>query len=130
MFLIDSSAWIEFLRPHGSGTVKERIRETIRREEACTCGVVVVEVLRGAKIEKDWNSLWESLSSLPQLQIDETVIERAAKWGFMLDRKGKTVSTTDLLIASAAHKRATILHLDHDFKMIGPVVGLDEEQLW
>ncbi len=129
MFLIDSSAWIEYLRPNGSKKAKERVREIVRREEACCCGIVVVEVLRGAKTEKDWNTLWESLAALPQLPLDDDVIERASKWGFMLDRKGKTASTTDLLIASAAHKKAKLLHLDHDFKMIAAVVGLDEELL-
>jgi len=129
MFLIDSSAWIEYLRPNGSKKVKERVREVLQREEACTCGIVVVEVLRGTKTEKDWNTLWGSLTALPQMPLDDTVIERASKWGFLLDRKGKTASTTDLLIASAAHKKAKLLHLDHDFKMIAAAVGLDEEQL-
>lgn len=129
MFLIDSSAWIEYLRPNGSKKVKDRVREIVRKEEACTCGVVLVEVLRGAKTEKDWNTLWESLTALSQLPLDDAAIERASKWGFMLDRKGKTVSTTDLLIASASHKKAKVLHLDHDFRMIAAAVGLDEEQL-
>jgi predicted nucleic acid-binding protein len=129
MFLIDSSAWIEYLRPKGSKKVKDRVREIVRREEACCCGIVVVEVLRGAKTEKDRSALWESLTALPQLPFDDAVIERASQWGFMLDRRGKTASTTDLLIASAAHKKARLLHLDHDFKMIAAVAGLDEEQL-
>ncbi len=129
MFLIDSSAWIEYLRPNGSKKVKERVREIVRREEACCCGIVMVEVLRGARTEKDWNTLWESFAALPQLPLDEMVIQRASTWGFMLDRKGKTASTTDLLIASASHKKAKLLHLDHDFKMIAAVTGLDEEQL-
>lgn len=129
MFLIDSSAWIEYLRPKGSAKVKERVREIVRREEACSCGIVVVEVLRGAKTEKDWNILWESLTALRQLPLTDDVIERASQWGFMLDRKGKTTSTTDLLIAAAAHKKAKLLHLDHDFKMIAEVTGLDEEFL-
>ncbi len=34
MYLIDSSAWIEYLRPNGSKKVKDRVREVLRREEA------------------------------------------------------------------------------------------------
>ena len=49
MFLIDSSASIEYLRPKGSREVKERVREILQREEAVSCGIVVVEILRGAK---------------------------------------------------------------------------------
>jgi len=127
MFLIDSSAWIEYLRPKGSIKVKERIRNILQKEEAVSCGIVVVEILRGSKDEKDFQSLNESLRSLPQIPIDDVVIERASKWGYTLDRKGKIVSTTDLLIASAAYKKARLVHLDRDFKLISSVIDLDEE---
>ncbi len=129
MFLIDSSAWIEYLRPKGSKKIKGRVKEILQKEEAGCCGVVVVEILRGAKNEKDFRSLHESLTSLPQIPIDGAVIERAAQWGFLLDRKGKSVSTTDLLIAAAAYKKATLLHADKDFGIISSVVELDEERI-
>jgi predicted nucleic acid-binding protein len=129
MFLIDSSVWIEYLRPKGSKKVKDRVREILQREEAVSCGVVVVEILRGAKNEKDFQSLHDSLTSLPQIPVDNSVIERASKWGFLLDRKGKTVSTTDLLIAAAAYKNGKLLHLDHDFQVISSVVDLEEERI-
>ena len=129
MFLIDSSAWIEYLRPKGSRKIKERVKEILQKEEAVSCGVVVVEILRGAKNDKDFRSLHESLTSLPQIPIDDAVIERAAQWGFLLDRKGKFVSTTDLFIAAAAYKKACLLHADRDFRIISSVVELDEERI-
>jgi predicted nucleic acid-binding protein len=130
MFLIDSSAWIEYLRPKGSQEVKERVREVLQREEGISCGIVTVEILRGAKNEKDFQSLYDSLSSLPQIPIDEGVIERASKWGFLLERKGKSVSTIDLLIAAAAYKRAQILHADSDFERIASEIDSEEERLF
>lgn len=33
------------------------------------------------------------------LAMDKTVIEKAAEWGFRLNRKGKNVSATDIFIA-------------------------------
>jgi predicted nucleic acid-binding protein len=57
MFLIDSSAWIEYLRPKGSQDVKERVRDILQKEEAVSCGIVIVEILRGAKNEKDFQLL-------------------------------------------------------------------------
>jgi len=129
MFLVDSSAWIEYLRPKGSKKAKERVREILQKEEAASCGIVVVEILRGAKNEKDFQSLHDSLTSLPQIPIDDGVIERASQWGFLLDRKGKSVSTTDLFIAAAAYKKARILHVDSDFGVISSVVDLDEERI-
>jgi predicted nucleic acid-binding protein len=130
MFLIDSSAWIEYLRPKGSQRVKQRIRDILQKEEAVSCGIVIVEILRGAKNEKDFLSLNDSLRSLPQIPIDDAVIERASKWGFILDRKSKFVSTTDLLIASAAYKKARLIHVDSDFGLISSEVDLDEEKVF
>jgi predicted nucleic acid-binding protein len=130
MFLIDSSAWIEYLRPNGSKRVKERVREILEKDDAVSCGIVIVEILRGARDEKTFHLLKESLSSLPQVPIDEAVIERASEWGFKLDRKGKNVSTTDLFIAaSAKEKSAIVLHLDSDFEIIASVCGVKQEKI-
>lgn len=129
MFLVDSSVWIEYLRPKGSPNVKERVRTILQKEEMISCGIIVVEILRGAKNEKDFESLKESLMSLPQIPIDDTVIERASRWGFLLDRKGKVVSTTDLIIASAAYKKARLLHSDRDFDTIASTVDLEQEKI-
>jgi predicted nucleic acid-binding protein len=129
MFLIDSSVWIEYLRPKGPPRVKNKVREILQKEEAVSCGIVIVEILRGAKNEKDFKSLNDSLMSLPQIPIDNGVIKRASQWGFLLDRKGKNVSTTDLLIAAAAYKKARLLHLDTDFEVIASEVDLEAEKI-
>jgi len=129
MFLIDSSVWVEYLRPKGSVKVKERVRATLQREEAVSCGIIIVEILRGARNEKEFQILRDTLVSLPQIPLDDTVIERASRWGFLLDRKGKVVSTTDLLIASAAYKKACLLHSDTDFEVISSVADLEEERI-
>lgn len=130
MFLIDSSAWIEYLRPNGSKKAKDRVREILEKDNAVSCGIVVVEILRGAKDKKIFQLLKETLSSLAQIQIDETVIERAAEFGFRLDRKAKNVSTTDLFIAAAAYEKdAVVLHLDSDFETIASVVEVKQEKI-
>ncbi len=82
MFLIDSSVWVEYLRPTGSQKVKERVRGILQKEEAISCGIVIVEILSGVKNEKEFQMLKNSLLSLSQIPIDERVIERAANWGF------------------------------------------------
>jgi predicted nucleic acid-binding protein len=101
----------------------------LQRDEVVSCGIIMVEILRGAKNEKDFESLRDSLMSLPQIPIDETVVERASRWGFLLERKGKVVSTTDLIIASAAYKNACLLHSDSDFDTIGSMVDLEQERM-
>ncbi len=129
MYLIDSSAWIEYLRPKGSQKVKEKVKEILQREEAVCCGIIVVEILRGVKNEKDFQSLNDSLLSLPQIPIDSIFIERASQWGFLLDGKGKFVSTSDLIIASAAYKKARVIHVDSDFELVSTEIDLEEEKI-
>lgn len=129
MFLIDSSAWIEYLRPNGSEKIKRRIQDVLQREEALCCGIILVEILRGARNEKDYQQLSESLTALPQIPLDFTVSERAALWGYQLHRQGKSVSTTDLMIASAAYKKGSLLHLDGDFERIASLFDLEQEKL-
>jgi len=128
MFLIDSSAWIEYLRPNGSKKVKDKVRDILEKDDAATCGIVVVEILRGAKDDRLFETLKETLLSLPQIQMNDEVIEKAAQWGYTLDRKGKTVSTTDLFIAAAASDKAVVLHIDSDFEIIASL-GLRQEKL-
>lgn len=129
MYLIDSSAWIEYLRPGGSKKAKARVSEILRQDNAATCGIIIVEVLRGAKNEKDYGILKDSMLALPLLAVDEDVIRRAAEWGFTLGRKGRIVPTTDLFIASCAYKRAVVLHLDTDFETIGSVGDFEAEKI-
>ncbi|HQL89869.1 MAG TPA: PIN domain nuclease [Syntrophales bacterium] len=129
MFLIDSSAWIEYLRPSGSAKIKARIRKILESEEAVTCGIVVVEILRGARTEKDYRTLRDSFLSLPGIPITRDVIDRASRWGFQLDRKGRQVPTTDLIIASCAYKTARLVHADRDFEIIASICELDQERL-
>jgi predicted nucleic acid-binding protein len=83
MFLIDSSLWIEYFRPKGSKKIKEMVKDILQKEEAVSCGIIAVEILRGAKNEKDFQSLQDALMSLPQIPFDDTVIERASRWGFL-----------------------------------------------
>lgn len=129
MYLVDSSAWIEYLRPAGSKTVKERVRRILQEEEAVCCGIVAVEVLRGARNDKDFQLLRDTLLCLPQIPLDDEVIARAAHWGYKLERRGKRVSTTDVLIAAASHPDAVVIHLDRDFETIASVVKLRQERL-
>ena len=127
MFLIDSSVWIEYFRPKGSSKAKEKVRQILQREEAVCCGIVLVEILRVAKSGKEYQFLKEALTALPQIPLDEEVVERASQWGYQLDRKGKHVSTTDLLIAAAAYPRDCLIHSDLDFKTIASIVDVKEE---
>lgn len=129
MFLIDSSVWVEYLRPDGSQNIKRIVHDLIEKEKIVTCGIVIVEILRGAKNKMEYNELLETFTSLPQISLDEEVIKRASIWGYTMDRKGHIVSTTDLFIASSAYKKVKLFHIDQEFEIISTFFDLEQEKL-
>ena len=129
MYLIDSSLWIDYFRPKGSSAIRRRVRQILQEDQALICGIIIVEVLRGARNDNEYSVLRDSLSSLPLIPFDDEIFERAAHWGFQLDRKGKIASTTDLLIAAASYETAPLLHNDVDYEMIAGEVPLIQERL-
>jgi len=129
MFLVDSSAWIEYLRPRGNAKVRAFVRDLLEREEAAVCGIVITEVLRGVKEDKAFDALKDTFFALPRLPLGEGEFERAANWGRQLHRKGKALPTTDLLIGAAAFNRACVLHCDADFVLLGATTRLKQEYI-
>jgi predicted nucleic acid-binding protein len=129
MFLVDSSAWIEYLRPRGNAGIKARVRDLLEKDEAAVCGIVITEVLRGVREDAAYEALEGMFSALPCLPLSEAVFVRAAQWGRRLQQAGKTLPTTDLLIGAAAYGHVAVLHADVDFGLLASSTGLKQEYL-
>ncbi len=76
MILIDTSAWIEFLRDTGSPTCN-LVDEALEREVA-TCDAVRMEILAGALDESHLMSLWHLLARTVVIPIQPTDYDDAA----------------------------------------------------
>lgn len=117
--LADTSVWISYLRPGGSGSVRETLREALLEGRVLTCWPVRAELLVGAKDLDAWERLRVLLGSLTQLPCGEGLWERAARLGFDLRRKGLTVPLPDLLVAQAAvDADVELWHLDAHYEVI------------
>lgn len=122
MILVDSSAWVEFLRATGSET-HLRLRKLLEEEaELGTTDVVLMEVLAGARSDSERDDLRKLLygrcSFLP-LQGPRD-FEVAAEVFRLCRGGGETVRRlTDCLIAVVAMRAgAEVLHRHHDFDVI------------
>ncbi len=118
MILIDTSAWVEFLRDTGS-SVCDRV-EAVLEKDIATCDPIRMEVLAGARDEWHLAGLRRLLARatvLPTVPVDH---EEAAALYRLCRRRGETVrSLTDCLIAAVAIRaEVTILHHDRDFKVL------------
>jgi predicted nucleic acid-binding protein len=129
MFLVDTSVWIDYFRPKTAPRLKDRVRALLESGTVLTSGVIIVELLRGARKESEYRRLESALFALPRIPLGRDVLKRASEWGFRLDRKGLVLPTTDLLIAASAYPGHTLLHRDKDFLRIAEQFPLKQESL-
>ncbi|MEX2586446.1 MAG: PIN domain nuclease [Actinomycetota bacterium] len=118
MILIDTSAWIEFLRDTAS-PVADRVGAALDQAIA-VCDPVRMEVLAGARDESHLSDMRRLLARASTIPIGPADYEEAAVLYRMCRRKGDTVrKVIDCLIATAAIKSsAAVLHLDADFDIL------------
>jgi predicted nucleic acid-binding protein len=119
MILIDTSAWIEFLRDTGS-SVCLRVDELLG-DDIAICEPVRMEILAGARDDKHLNDLRRLLAGATLLVTEPIDYEEAASLYRVCRRGGETVrKLIDCLIATIAIRSdVSILHNDADFEVLG-----------
>jgi predicted nucleic acid-binding protein len=121
VILVDSSAWIEYLRATDS-PADRCLRAALRdKQPLAVVGVVLLEVLAGARDEAHARKLSRLLGRCRLLACEEpSDHEAAAALYRVCRREGLTIRRPpDLLIATIAIRTDTpLLHLDADFDAI------------
>jgi predicted nucleic acid-binding protein len=121
VILVDTSAWVEFLRATGSAA-HLRVRAVLAEDvELASTDVVVMEVLAGARDDGDRDKLRRLLYGCTLLAVEGPAdYEQAAEIYRGCRRHGETPrKLTDCLIAAVAIRRgADVLHADADFLAI------------
>jgi len=127
VILIDTSAWVEYLRATGSPTHLEVRRLFDGGETTATTDAVVAEVLSGGRDEEHAGMLMRMLDrccfhpTRPLFDYEQAaVIFRTCRRGGFTPR-----SLTDCLIAAVAIDRGLdLMHRDRDFERMAEYVGL------
>ena len=119
MILVDSSAWIEFLRGTGSPVCNE-VDRLLARSIAVT-DPVVMEVLAGAKDDTHLRSLRSLLGRAQLFRCESADFASAAQLYRQCRAQGETVRRLiDCLIAAVAVRHnLPVLHADSDFEALG-----------
>jgi predicted nucleic acid-binding protein len=125
VILIDTSAWIEFLRDTES-PVCNRV-DALLAEDVATCDPIRMEVLAGARDERHLLRLRRLLARATVLPTGPEDYDRAASIYRHCRREGETVrKLMDCLIAAVAIKgEVAILHRDADFDTIARHIELE-----
>lgn len=125
--LVDTSAWVEYLRRTGSDT-NVRVRSMLQTEEPlATTDIVIMELLCGARGSDARSKIWAFInrcSMVPtrplfDFEVAAELYSRCRQVGFT------PANTNDLLVASVAiGKKVPLLAADSDFERIAAVSSL------
>ena len=130
MTLVDTSAWVEYLRATGS-TTHRAVRGILERDApAHTTDVVVMEVLAGARDDEHLERLRRLLARCEHVPVEGLDdFEVAAELYRVCLSRGETVrALTDCLIAVVALRASLpVLHADRDFDVLARHTGLRVE---
>jgi len=129
MILVDTSVWVAILRDK-TGEVAQRFRKRIGTDIYVLSRFTQLELLQGAKDEREWERLDDYLATQYYLEATEYTWRAAARIYFELRRRGITLSSPiDCCIAQIAMESdAILLHRDQDFEKIAGIKPLASEQ--
>ena len=118
MILIDTSAWVEFLRNTGSATCS-RV-DALLDDEIAICDAIRMEVLAGARDERHLQSLRRLLALATVLPTEPAHYDDAATLYRTCRQGGETVrKLIDCLIGAVAIRaNMPVLHKDADFDVL------------
>ncbi|MDQ6655548.1 MAG: PIN domain-containing protein [Verrucomicrobiota bacterium] len=117
MVLVDSSVYIQLIRD-GKNPVRT-LAEAFDATEIVGCSVVRCEVLRGMIRPKPKAYLAEFFDLLIHVPTDDRVWRETEDLAWQLDRRGRVLPLTDVLIAVCALRiGAAVLTLDRHFKEV------------
>ncbi len=127
--LIDTSVLIALFRDK-SGAVSHALRDLLEGRDYFLTRFTQMELLQGARDEKEWLKLSDYLTDQDYLEASDETWAAAARLYFDLRRKGLTVrSVIDCCIAEIAMVHGvTLLHNDRDFATIAKLRSLKHIQ--
>lgn len=127
MILVDTSAWVEFLRDTASPTC-ERVQELLAQDIAIA-DPIRMEVLAGARNEQHLIQLRRLLARGSTLHTSPIDYDQAASLYRTCRANGETVrKLIDCLIAAVAIRNdIRVLHLDADFEVLAQHTALRVE---
>ena len=131
LILIDTSAWIEYLKEDTlkrDQVVADEVRMVIEDDRAAITEPVFMEVAVGARNQRQLDKWRKAFSEFHLYSVEREIWLEAVNYGFTLGRKGIRVPVVDLLIATIACKdELTVLHKgEKHFPLMAPVMGFGE----
>ncbi len=124
LILVDTSAWIHFLRPDGDPGIAREVATVLAGGGAFWCQTIQLELWNGARGNHEKKVLREFGRALGELSIDDEVWKQAYDLARSARARGITVPATDAVIAACALRYgARVLAADKDFDLLRTFTG-------
>lgn len=128
-YFIDTSVWIRFFRAEKSA-LSDLVERLLRLNRVFTNGVVIAELLVGARTEKERDRLAYFWDGLNFLDMNQSLFIEAGCHGFSLKRKGISVPFNDLVIATQClHEDLILIENDKHYGVIAEHLPLKRHLL-
>ena len=101
MRLIDSSAWVEFLRRKGDSAVKQTVARLLQADRAAFTCPIRFELLGGVKPDEE-DDLEQAFTLSHHFPFEQEDWREAATLERQLRAKGLTIPRNDLFVATVA----------------------------
>jgi len=127
MVIVDTSAWIEYLRG-GIPRIVKKVDQCLEQDLVGIGDLIYCEIMQGIPSPRERSQVSTLLLSLPQFDmVGFSIAEKSAANYRLLRSKGVTVrKTIDVLIGTfCAENGLQIVHHDSDFDSMAKHIGLE-----
>ena len=115
--IADTCIWIEFFRTKSDISI--HMKELISNNLVVGTGVILAELLQGAKTNKSRDIIVDTFNTLEYIEITKKLWIESGNLARELRSKGKTIPLSDIIIACCAKKyRYHIFTIDKHFQDI------------
>jgi predicted nucleic acid-binding protein len=131
VIMVDTSAWVEYLRD-GRPEIVRAVDRCLDKDLVGIGDLIYCEVMQGIRSPRQRRQVSSLLLSLPQFEmVGFAMAERSAHHYRLLRSRGVTVrKTLDVLIGTfCADQGFQIVHCDRDFDLMADHLGLEVFQL-
>jgi hypothetical protein len=116
--LVDTSCWIAAVRDP-EGFEFSVIRSLVRENVVVTSSLIIAELLRGSKGNKEIRFMDEEFLEIPVVTGLDLLGVKIGYLGFRLKKRGYTIATIDLALSVLSIENHLLLYsLDRHFEMI------------
>jgi predicted nucleic acid-binding protein len=115
--IVDTSVLIDFLKD--KAPIAEAVAALITSKRIRTTGIIMAELLQGARTAQEEAYAVELLDGMPSVEVTSALWLKAGRLSCSLRRKGLTLPLSDIAIAALAiEHNLSVFTLDRHFKDI------------